>query len=45
VTLLSDGCAAFRREVHDVTVASLANLVKVATVAEAQGALAQGALA
>jgi nicotinamidase-related amidase len=45
VTLLSDGCAAFRREVHDVTVASLANLVKVATVAEVQVALAKGASA
>ena len=32
--LLSDGCAAFDRKVHDVTVASLASVAEVATCAE-----------
>lgn len=39
-TLLSDGCAAFRPQVHDETVASLRHLVPVATCAEAMAALA-----
>lgn len=37
VTLLEDGCAAFRAEVHDETVASLRHLVPVATCAEMIG--------
>lgn len=40
VTLLEDGCAAFKREVHDETVASLRHLVPVATCAQALEALA-----
>ncbi len=32
--LLSDGCAAFRREIHDTTVASLAAISAVTTCAE-----------
>lgn len=39
ITLLEDGCAAFRPEVHAATVASLRHLVAVATCAEAMEAL------
>lgn len=35
VTLLSDGCAAFGRDVHDTAVAALRPVAHVATVAEA----------
>lgn len=38
--LLSDGCAAFSREVHEVTVASLAAITPVMTCAEFMAALA-----
>jgi nicotinamidase-related amidase len=40
VTLLADGCAAFRPAVHDETVASLRHLVPVARCADAMEALA-----
>jgi ureidoacrylate peracid hydrolase len=39
--LLSDGCAAFRADVHASTVASLASIVPVSTCAEFVAALAQ----
>jgi len=38
-TVLSDGCAAFRAEVHEATIASLASIVGVATCAEALRAI------
>jgi ureidoacrylate peracid hydrolase len=37
--LLSDGCAAFRRDVHDTTVGSLATISQVMTCAEAETAI------
>ena len=39
VTLLSDGCAAFREEVHAATLVSLGSVARVATCAEAAGEL------
>ena len=38
--LLSDGCAAFREEVHDATLISLGSITSVATCAEVLEALA-----
>ena len=39
ITLLSDGCAAFRRKVHEASVADLGSVARVATCAEAAAEL------
>lgn len=39
VTLLSDGCAAFGREVHEATLVSLGSLARATSCADAMGAL------
>lgn len=40
--VLSDGCAAFRREVHDTALADMANVAQVLTCADFTAALAAG---
>ena len=42
VTVLSDGCAAFRREVHETSLADLGTICRLATCAEAAAELSGG---
>lgn len=42
ITLLSDGCAAFKREVHEASVADLGTVCRVATCAVAAAELREG---
>lgn len=42
VTVLSDGCAAFRREVHETSLADLSTVCRIATCADAVAELGEG---
>ncbi len=42
ITLLSDGCAAFKRETHEASVADLGTVCRIATCAEAAAELLEG---